>query len=92
MAVWAERDGCGTDAEQAPVQGDVSVLRFPCPDGVDVELYVVQGGGHTWPGATTNPPNEILASAVRDFGKTSEVSANRLMWRFFAAHPLTDGP
>jgi len=92
MAVWAERDGCGTDAEERHVRGDVSMLRFPCPDGVDVELYVVHGGGHTWPGASMHPPNEILASAVRDFGKTSPVSANQLMWRFFATHPLTESP
>jgi polyhydroxybutyrate depolymerase len=89
MAAWAERNGCETEPETRAVEGDVSALAFPCPIWVAVELYVVDGGGHTWPGATTNPPNEVLASAVRDFGKTSDVSANALMWDFFAAHPLT---
>jgi len=44
-----------------------------------VVLYVIDGGGHTWPGATP----------VRFLGKsTAQISANDLIWEFFRKHPM----
>jgi polyhydroxybutyrate depolymerase len=46
----------------------------------DVVLYVIDGGGHTWPGH--EPP-------VRFIGKTTkQIDANDLIWEFFQKHPL----
>lgn len=45
-----------------------------------VVLYVIEGGGHTWPGRT--PPPIILGRSTR------EISANDLIWEFFQRHPL----
>jgi polyhydroxybutyrate depolymerase len=45
-----------------------------------VVLYVIEGGGHTWPGRT--PRFAFLGKS------TSHISANDLMWEFFQKHPL----
>jgi len=88
MAVWAERDGCDGDPGPAvPVEGDVSLVAYDCPNGVAVELYVVDGGGHHWPGAREDPAYAPLAEAIDELGEPSPVSANDLMWSFFARHP-----
>ena len=52
----------------------------PGKDGAEVVLYIVENGGHTWPGMDTTLP--IL-------GKTTmNISANDLMWEFFKKHPM----
>lgn len=85
MAAWAERNDC--DAEppaEDPIADDVTRLVYPCPDGVEVELYRVEEGGHTWPGS------ELLAGVEDVVGvTTSSISANEVMWSFFQDHPLT---
>ncbi len=91
MGVWAERQGCDVfSARPEPVQGDVRRLSWRCPAGSAVELYVVQGGGHGWPGANGDPGWAPLAEATAGGGPaaTSDVSADKLLWAFFASHPL----
>ena len=46
-------------------------------DGSDVEVHVVDGMGHAWPGAQAG------ALSAPDTG----VHATELIWEFFAAHP-----
>jgi polyhydroxybutyrate depolymerase len=48
--------------------------------GAEVVLYVIDGGGHTWPGR--QPPNRFIGRA------TEQISANDLIWQFFKKHPL----
>lgn len=52
----------------------------PGPDGAEVVLIAVEGGGHSWPGGPAYLV-ELLGPATRD------VSANQLLWRFFQRHP-----
>jgi polyhydroxybutyrate depolymerase len=48
--------------------------------GAEVVLYVIDGGGHTWPG------HEM---PVKFLGKsTKQISANDLIWEFFQKHPM----
>jgi len=83
-ARWARRNGCGTTPNHERVAADVTLERFKCPDHADVELYVVAGGGHAWPGSEGS---KAIASVV---GRTTfSISADAVMWRFFVAHPLT---
>ena len=50
-----------------------------------MQLYVVEGGGHTWPGSTF----ELSPEVEEVIGLTThEISANDLMWDFFVAHPM----
>jgi polyhydroxybutyrate depolymerase len=84
-AQWARRNGCGPIPVQSAVAADVTLLDYPdCAGGSDVELYRVEGGGHSWPGGKPLPA--WLA------GRTSSgVDATGLMWAFFRAHPLRAG-
>jgi polyhydroxybutyrate depolymerase len=92
MSVWARRGGCATDPRRpGPVAADVRRLAWRCPPGAAVELYVVQGGGHGWPGAHGLPGGAGLAPATAGLADTSRVVANKLIWAFFAAHPLAGG-
>jgi polyhydroxybutyrate depolymerase len=82
-ATWAERNGCEAEPTEEQVSGEVRLLAFPCPPGADAELYVVDGGGHTWPGSAFD---DNIASIVGHV--THEIDANELMWAFFQQHPL----
>jgi polyhydroxybutyrate depolymerase len=87
VAFWATLGGCTappvttTEPDVAPDDG-TRVRRTAyagCRDGRSVELYAVEGGGHTWPGG---PP---VGGAV---GRVSrDLDATRLVWAFFAQHP-----
>ncbi len=75
---WAERDGCSGEPQVSFDQGDAHCeIRDACDQGSAVELCVIDGGGHTWPGGRV--PG----------GKTStDLSATDRMWQFFAEHPM----
>jgi polyhydroxybutyrate depolymerase len=49
-------------------------------DGSEVILYVVENGGHTWPGSPLSPVFLGLS--------TNNINANEIMWEFFQKHPL----
>jgi polyhydroxybutyrate depolymerase len=77
LADWAQRNGCGAAAPTTNVAADVQ-LRTYSGCRAATELYVLQGDGHTWPGAT--------AVAGKVLGRTNtNISATRTMLDFFAA-------
>lgn len=52
-----------------------------CAPGGEVNVYVIDRGGHTWPGRQYLSP-WLVGDTNRD------VNASELMWLFFAAQPL----
>jgi polyhydroxybutyrate depolymerase len=61
----------------------VTLIAYSCPHDNTVELYRVTGGGHAWPGSA------ITQSLAKVVGFTTmAISADQIMWDFFAAHPL----
>ncbi len=80
MAQWAAHNGCSVDQEQVPVSEHVSRESYLGCDGTDVVLYVIEGGGHTWPDA------EDYSGGAGP--TTHEINANTLIWAFFASHPM----
>jgi len=84
VAAWAARNGCEGDPAEEVVADDVTLLAHPCPPGAFAELYVVDGGGHTWPGSEFDLSIESIVGPV-----TMSIDANELMWAFFQEHPLT---
>ncbi|MGE5191530.1 MAG: alpha/beta hydrolase family esterase, partial [Deltaproteobacteria bacterium] len=54
----------------------------PRPNGAEVVLYKINGGGHTWPGH--NSLDRLLGPSTQD------LSANDVMWEFFQRHPLPE--
>jgi len=48
--------------------------------GTEVILYVIEGGGHTWPGGWQYLPPGIVGRTCRD------IDANEVIWSFFQKH------
>ena len=81
VADWAAHNGCDSSPEEQQVTEHVQRQRYSgCEEEATVELYIVEGGGHTWPGSEVDVP---------PLGATThEISATDLMWDFFEVHPL----
>jgi polyhydroxybutyrate depolymerase len=87
IVAWVTANGCRSEpvvTELADKAGDgMSVVRRDYAggrDGSEVVLFLVNGGGHTWPGRD---------SRMAMLGKsTKNISANDLMWEFFEKHPM----
>jgi polyhydroxybutyrate depolymerase len=75
---WAARSGCRM-ARQGEIiyrKGDATAERWACLPGQEVDLYTLEGKGHSWPGSSM--PARITSQ---------DVDATAVMWAFFAAHP-----
>ena len=85
LAQWAKAEGCTEPPEEQPVRGAVTVTRYHgCAGGSALELYVVAGAGHTWPGSAFSQASAAVLGPT-----TTDIDANELIWAFFAAHPMT---
>jgi polyhydroxybutyrate depolymerase len=85
-AAWAEANGCGEPTDEQV--SDAIVHRvWDCPDGAGTEMWIVLGGGHTWPGsdALTGPISQIVGST------TEEIDASELSWEFFTRQRRVPG-
>jgi len=87
VRVWVKANGCPDTPAVADLQNladDGTTVRRKWygsgKDGSEVILYVIEGGGHTWPGR--DPHLRLLGKSTR------EISANDLMWEFFQKHPM----
>lgn len=85
--IWARIDRCPRQPRVTKIPdkaGDGTVVEErvygPARNGAEVVLFVIKGGGHTWPGR---------AWPIPWLGKTTRnISANDLMWDFFKQHPM----
>ena len=80
IAAWAESGGCEPEPDVSTIEDDVEVWSYPgCADGVDVALYTIAGGGHTWPGSeiVIGPPEWT----------TDSIDATGLALDWFEDHP-----
>jgi len=76
-ADWARRNGCSGEPEVQPAIGEVEPLVWKgCT--APVELYRIPHGGHTWPGSAIDDPALT----------TQDISANDIIWGFFARQEL----
>jgi polyhydroxybutyrate depolymerase len=86
IQTWMKLDGC----DEKPVEDvlskdgdDMKVTRKTWAggkDGAEVELVIIEGGGHTWPGK--QPPVGFLGKSAMN------ISADDLIWEFFKKHPM----
>ena len=84
---FAHLDGCSSEpqTQRIPDQtGDGTtidaVTYSGCAAGTEVRGYVVNGGGHTWPGGVQYLPAALI-------GKTTHnLNASDLIWEFFSKH------
>ncbi|MBG0859663.1 MAG: phospholipase [Bacteroidales bacterium] len=85
---WVNRNKCSLtpvvtqEPDRDPKDGTKVTRKeyFNGAGGNEVVLYLVDGGGHTWPGGFQYLPEWIV-------GKTSkEIDANEVIWSFFRKH------
>lgn len=88
VRLWAEHDGC----EREPRTGSLPDTdpRDKCTvkwrswvhgrDNSEVKLYVIEGGGHTWPDGPQYLPALFVGRVCRDFDATQAI------WEFFKNH------
>lgn len=78
VAKWAVALGCAAepDVSRQATQIELSVYNGCTAGDGAVQLYVIEGGGHTWPGADL--PIDVLGAT------TQEINANVLIWQFLA--------
>ncbi len=81
VAEWAETDGCSPTPTVVEVSSEVEHRVFEnC--AADVEFYVIDGGGHTWPGS-------LAMAFISSLGYTTfDISATQLAFAWFADHPM----
>ncbi len=84
VAIWQKRNGCGAAKRTQVLAADasdpmpVTVETYSCPAGQGLENVIVQGGGHTWPGAHQRYLLTMILGPVTD-----KIDANATMWKFF---------
>lgn len=84
MTAWAERNGCARSYDESSVTDHVRLYSWDgCPDDGATELYVIDGGGHTWPGSQSDLALEPILGPT-----TFEVDATEQIWDFFQQHSL----
>jgi polyhydroxybutyrate depolymerase len=83
VEAWSRANDCDTGTDASDIGDDVEHLTFTCPAGEEVEMYVIEDGGHTWPGGEQSPMAEALAGRT-----TQTIDATRLIWDFFRGHSL----
>ncbi|MGH8369931.1 MAG: alpha/beta hydrolase family esterase, partial [Gammaproteobacteria bacterium] len=76
---WVKADGCDAIPHASHDPGLDIRSYSGCRDGTAVTYYIIQDGGHSWPGGDRiskllDPPSQAVA-------------VTEVMWRFFAAHP-----
>jgi polyhydroxybutyrate depolymerase len=85
MGNWATHDGCAPDATEDRLGTEVRRQSWGgCLDGTDVVFYIIDGGGHTWPGSNFDVGRLGLT--------TKQIDASATIWDFFKAHPLPAAP
>ncbi|MBW6473769.1 MAG: hypothetical protein K0B14_11625 [Anaerolineaceae bacterium] len=78
----AGKNGCDPQAVEIFQQGEVSGQGFRnCDLQADVDFYIIDAGGHSWPGGDPLPQWIV--------GHTSDdINTTRTMWKFFFNHPM----
>lgn len=86
IETWKEINGCEKLAESKAIpdrnksdgcRAFKTTWENPKNEFTRVVAIKIEGGGHTWPGATRNLPRRLVGNSCRDFNACDEV------WNFF---------
>ncbi len=83
VAEWAVTNGCDPVPRATATTPAVEERTYvDCGPGGAVEFYVIDGGGHTWPGS-------LVMSIIPALGLTSfDIDATALAFEWFDDHPM----
>jgi polyhydroxybutyrate depolymerase len=79
MAKWAAYDGCGAAFTDERLGTEVRKRTWPGCPGAAPTFYIIDGGGHTWPGGIP---------VARLGVTTTQIDASATLWDFFKSHSL----
>lgn len=81
VATSARGAGCDDAPTSIELADDVTELRYTgCAGGAEHRLVLVEGGGHTWPGAAPAADADFVGPTTMNF------DATEASWEFFASH------
>jgi polyhydroxybutyrate depolymerase len=88
VGFWVKQNGCSTtpvvveEPDRDPNDGTFVTSKHYLngKEGTEVILYIVDGGGHTWPGGIQYLPKWVIGKTSRDF------NAAEVIWEFFKRH------
>lgn len=81
VAASAVDAGCTPTPTSSKLAPAITEMTYPdCSGGAAHELILVDGGGHTWPGAAPTADADFLGPTI------SELDATSTVWKFFVAH------
>jgi polyhydroxybutyrate depolymerase len=88
MAFWSKHNRCDAlpQVAQEPDVDKTDGMRVRketyanCEYGAEVTLYVIEGGGHTWPGGDQYLGEWLVGKTNRD------MDANEVVWNYFERH------
>ncbi|MCX7704989.1 MAG: dienelactone hydrolase family protein [bacterium] len=88
LTFWIKVNGCSKLVSKKKLPDinkndgcDIEETIYENPEnGVEVILYRIAGGGHTWPGAVQYLPENIIGKTNRD------INATYVIWEFFKRH------
>jgi polyhydroxybutyrate depolymerase len=80
---WVGKGGLVNQPSASGARGTAQMEQFgPDDSGFEVVSWVMEDGGHTWPGSHANLPEWMMGKVNRD------IDASVLIWDFFSRHPL----
>ena len=82
---WCEINKCSREPQVVRL-GIEGAIGYQHRGGADVELWLVEGSGHKWPGG-----RRIGKDAVETSVATTGFSATEKIWSFFAEHSRSAG-
>ena len=95
VKLWISRNNCSPKPsgiemidsnKEDGTRIEKKIYRSRDDDGVEVVLYRIIGGGHTWPGGMQYAPERWIGKTSREIDATEEI------WQFFKAHPRAHNP
>ncbi|MEO1554834.1 MAG: alpha/beta fold hydrolase [Pseudomonadota bacterium] len=75
---WTARNACGTGNVGAPVdrvtdQTTAQLTRYRCAGQADLLFYVLEGGGHNWPGSSVGGASRLSGTVSREVDATATI-------------------
>jgi polyhydroxybutyrate depolymerase len=74
---WAAFDGCQAKPHDVAVGKEVVRRSYDCPADAPVVFYIVEGGGHAWPGSQFSKAIERIVGHT-----TFDINASTEIWKF----------
>jgi polyhydroxybutyrate depolymerase len=84
---WLALDACGSHSS-VRVSGPLTATTWSCQGGSNVELQLLSGGVHSWPGTLVGLLLGLYAGGLPSLGPEASLDASRVIADFFEAHTL----